>query len=414
MSQSDSEDDIQDDKPKYQIQYEGESKVHPYVVKDGVATATFPNNEVYKGEYKNKKRHGKGEYTFKDGSKYVGDWVDGKRTGNGIIYHPDGSKYVGQFLNGKRHGHGTYFYSNGDKFCGQWHQDVKHGQGSYIVASSQTQITGNYVNGQCRNGVWEYFDGTPFFGVFSNSTVHTYHTDPEKAHIEREKVGQKLERSYRGQLSSLFDHLVDSNGTISQLSFVRLAKLLDPRVDADSLLKVLSEDHGANSKLTKAQSVGQLLQIVSLSHAHYHHIKQVMKFAKSKRGKDWINREGHIKGSDVFHSDSKDDVHDSDFPDDGNMDQYTASRLGATKAIKRLLAAKVNLQVPDNMGNSPLYYACHSGHSAIVKQLLDEAKVPWDSKCMHGALNSSVRALLKQHRDLKANEVQYRQNEEEE
>ena len=43
------------------------------------------NGDLYKGELKFDKKHGKGEITWKDHSKYIGDWNEGVIHGIGKI-----------------------------------------------------------------------------------------------------------------------------------------------------------------------------------------------------------------------------------------------------------------------------------------------------------------------------------------
>lgn len=58
--------------------FAGEEEKHRFLVKDGKATAVFPNADKYEGEYKGGKRNGKGTYTFARGGQYSGSYVDGK------------------------------------------------------------------------------------------------------------------------------------------------------------------------------------------------------------------------------------------------------------------------------------------------------------------------------------------------
>jgi hypothetical protein len=100
----------------YEVQYDNEDKKRSFVTKDGKATAIFPNQDTYSGQYKGHKRNGKGSYKWeRKNASYVGDYVDGFREGNGIMTFPDGSVYHGQWKKNARHGHGVYTYPNGDK-----------------------------------------------------------------------------------------------------------------------------------------------------------------------------------------------------------------------------------------------------------------------------------------------------------
>lgn len=51
----------------------------------------WTNGDVYTGEWRDDKPHGRGTYTSPDGERHVGEWREGKRHGPGITYAPDGS-----------------------------------------------------------------------------------------------------------------------------------------------------------------------------------------------------------------------------------------------------------------------------------------------------------------------------------
>jgi len=159
----------------YAIAYEGESEAKTHVGIDGKATATHPNGDTFIGEYKGFKRNGKGEYSFKKAkAKFVGEYADGKKQGNGVMTYPDGSKYTGQWSADRRHGFGTYVFSNGDRYCGSWVQGVRSGEGTYCYKESQTQLSGTFLDGQCVDGRWEYYDGAPFVCQWKNGYISTY------------------------------------------------------------------------------------------------------------------------------------------------------------------------------------------------------------------------------------------------
>jgi len=91
-----------------------------------VCYPTSFDSDYYKGEFKDHKKHGKGELRWKDGEKVVGEWVNGEKHGEATIYYADGSVWTGRFVNNKREGPGRgvgvkYGYS----FEGNYHNDER-------------------------------------------------------------------------------------------------------------------------------------------------------------------------------------------------------------------------------------------------------------------------------------------------
>ena len=76
------------------------------------ANDEFIDNEVYDGEWKNGKKHGKGKMIYENGDVYDGEWEGGQRQGKGILKFVNGDVYIGEFENGvgKK---GLYFRKNG-------------------------------------------------------------------------------------------------------------------------------------------------------------------------------------------------------------------------------------------------------------------------------------------------------------
>jgi hypothetical protein len=50
-------------------------------------------NEQQMGQWKDKKRNGKGTFYYANGQKYTGDFVDDKRTGQAVMTWPSGERY---------------------------------------------------------------------------------------------------------------------------------------------------------------------------------------------------------------------------------------------------------------------------------------------------------------------------------
>ena len=132
----------------------------------------FPNGNIYEGEYKNGKRHGKGIYTFADGEKHIGDFKNGSLNGRGISFFISGNKYEGEFKNGKRHGRGVFTFLNGEKYTGEYINGKRNGRG-IIIFPNGDNYEGEYKNGK-RNGegIYTFVNGDNYKGRFKNGKRH--------------------------------------------------------------------------------------------------------------------------------------------------------------------------------------------------------------------------------------------------
>ena len=118
----------------------------------------YDGGDVYEGETRNGKRHGKGKYTWADGDTYEGDWKDGKRCGRGKLIQygksPSGETYMkysydGEWLDSKEHGHGIcvegdFGMEKMDKvFEGEWVNGKRQGRFIWYLTNSNG---GRYIN----------------------------------------------------------------------------------------------------------------------------------------------------------------------------------------------------------------------------------------------------------------------------
>ncbi|ESR41031.1 hypothetical protein CICLE_v10026235mg [Citrus x clementina] len=97
----------------------------------------------YKGQYRQRFRHGFGVYRYYYEDVYIGEWSNGKSRGCGVHTCEDGSRYVGEFKWGAKHGLGHYHFGNGDTYVGEYFEDKIHGFGVYCFA-----------NGHQYGGAW--------------------------------------------------------------------------------------------------------------------------------------------------------------------------------------------------------------------------------------------------------------------
>jgi len=67
------------------------------------------NEELYEGDFKDRKRHGTGTLKYNNGDFYEGEFNDGKFHGKGTLKFKNGDVYEGEFKDDNRHGFGTFF-----------------------------------------------------------------------------------------------------------------------------------------------------------------------------------------------------------------------------------------------------------------------------------------------------------------
>ena len=88
----------------------------------------FPNGDIYKGEIKDSKYHGKGKLISMD-EVYEGDFVNGEKNGKGKLVFNDKTIYEGNFENGEFKGQGKMIWNNGYKYKGEFKGPVLSGKG---------------------------------------------------------------------------------------------------------------------------------------------------------------------------------------------------------------------------------------------------------------------------------------------
>lgn len=145
----------------------------------------YPNELVYKGQFKDGKKEGFGTLISKNGEYfYTGYFKNDKRhgpcllifyidkkiestpyiyksedennqikekfkiTGNGETTFPSGYSYTGDHYEGMRHGYGVSKLQNGTVYEGNWVDDHKHGSGKLIGSDGKVILKGDWENGE--------------------------------------------------------------------------------------------------------------------------------------------------------------------------------------------------------------------------------------------------------------------------
>ena len=131
-----------------------------YITSDGI---------LYVGLFTNGELNGKGlKYILDKDSLYKGDFKNFKRHGNGI-YLRDSSKYEGEFMSDKKHGQGKLELKTGDIYIGEFKNNAISGYGKYIWKKSEHEYIGNFLNGKFHGeGLYKWEDGQYFRGIYNN------------------------------------------------------------------------------------------------------------------------------------------------------------------------------------------------------------------------------------------------------
>ena len=130
-----------------------------------ISVKKWEDGKVYKGEFLDGKRHGRGSISYPDGSTYDGEWLDDLRHGQGVYRYADGTQYQGNWVQGNRNGLGMCQYSDGNKYEGEWQNNLPHGAGSCKFAEGSV-YKGEFQEGRMHGfGTLYAADGTPTFQV---------------------------------------------------------------------------------------------------------------------------------------------------------------------------------------------------------------------------------------------------------
>ena len=156
---------------------------------------SYPNGEIYEGQFLNGMRHGLGTCIYVNGDMYEGEWseglchgeglisnekgklvcqgefLEGRLNGNAVFKHEDGSQYTGEWKESRRHGRGKYVDKDGNKYEGEWKDNVRQGHGIHVG------INGSYFDGEWARDVRNGFgylklaNGTEYEGTWKSNRM---------------------------------------------------------------------------------------------------------------------------------------------------------------------------------------------------------------------------------------------------
>jgi len=134
----------------------------------------------YIGNFRDGEFQGQGRLevpiSFLERAIYKGNWEQGIRSGRGTYWNGKGKLYIGQWVNNKRHGHGSYFFNlaewhenehseywmaeNTENYTGEFVNDFYQGQGTYRWPGGQKYSGGFFANSKHGPGTYFYVTGT--------------------------------------------------------------------------------------------------------------------------------------------------------------------------------------------------------------------------------------------------------------
>lgn len=167
---------------------------------EGYQAFIFRNKDIYEGQWKNSRMHGKGclrraalgdvyegqwylgqragpgaQHSALYHTFYSGTWLDNRRHGKGELVEPEGV-FVGDFVENRIHGYGDYVFRDGHVYKGEWVAGLPQGAGTYLYPSGaryEGQWEGGLEHGVgCRT----YTNGDMYTGDWVRGRPHGYGT----------------------------------------------------------------------------------------------------------------------------------------------------------------------------------------------------------------------------------------------
>ena len=204
------------------IDCQGNILMGPFI--DGEITGkgikySYLNNILYKGDFVENKKEGKGEEISNEG-QFVGNFFNDKKNGEGkMIYALSGDIYEGNYKDDLFDGKGYYKYNmSGQQYTGEFKNGLMHGKGLYEWSEGE-YYRGNFIKGKREgNGEMHWADGRSFIGPFVNGRLegigifdNGFNFKGEMEFIDGKLNRDYLNKKYRGSESNSLQSSLDRN-----------------------------------------------------------------------------------------------------------------------------------------------------------------------------------------------------------
>lgn len=99
---------------------------------------------------------------------FEGNYENGAKQGVGKMTFPNGDIYHGEWKEDKMSGDGSFMYANGDIFSGRFESGIRSGKGTYEFAEDKSLLVGNWTDNSITDGKWVFKDGGAYAGRFES------------------------------------------------------------------------------------------------------------------------------------------------------------------------------------------------------------------------------------------------------
>ena len=149
-----------------------------WIKRAGKCKVAYVNGDSFTGAFdaeKNKQgpgvyvwmKPGEEEGTTVEKARYDGNFKDNMKQGFGTMTFPNGDVYSGEWFENKIQGEGSYTYKKTDDvYSGTWVDGKKQGKGRYEFAKDRSLLVGNWEAGQIITGKWELKGAAVYDGEF--------------------------------------------------------------------------------------------------------------------------------------------------------------------------------------------------------------------------------------------------------
>jgi hypothetical protein len=202
---------------------------------------------LYRGEMRNGRITGSGEYESAFGEIMKGEFFNGLLHGDGTVKNYSGEEFIGKWKHGALNFLGTYKNMYGDEYIGAFRNSMRHGRGFFKI-KSLGEYKGFWINGT-RTGKAE-LDFLP--RVEQDGTIK------ELSDVEQ-RSGHEFKHRYQGYF--MCDHILNGGIMMDTLMQVPYAVSMRSKKSQKALMKFEYKWNDSLRKINRRNTKMSALEI---------------------------------------------------------------------------------------------------------------------------------------------------------